>query len=51
MIPFPFSRGVFIVGPLLWVPKHLSPDDMNIYTKRLEQLLSDVTREADRITE
>ncbi|MGA1864905.1 MAG: hypothetical protein ACMUHX_07575 [bacterium] len=51
MIPLPFSRGVFIIGPPIWVPKHLSTDDMSLYRKHLEQLLSDVTREADRIAE
>jgi lysophospholipid acyltransferase (LPLAT)-like uncharacterized protein len=51
LIPIPFSRGIFIVGPPLWVPKHLSPDDIKIYRKRLEQLLLEVTREADKLAE
>jgi hypothetical protein len=43
----PFSRGVFVIGHPLWVPAHLSGEEMNIYRERLEQLLDETVAEAD----
>ncbi|MGA1795407.1 MAG: hypothetical protein ACMUIL_06040 [bacterium] len=47
MIPLPFSRGIFVVGPPLRVPAHLSGEDMDRYRQRLAQLLEDTVAEAD----
>ncbi|MGA1790719.1 MAG: hypothetical protein ACMUIM_04485 [bacterium] len=43
----PFSRGAFIFGPPLRVPRHLSPEEMDAFRERLERLLSETTSKAD----
>lgn len=43
----PFSRGIFVIGHPLWVPAHLSGEEMGRYRERLEQLLQDTVAEAD----
>lgn len=44
----PFSKGVFIIGDPIWVPKNL--DDTLIENKRLEleEQLNIITEKADR---
>ena len=47
MIPYPWSRGIFLWGPPLWVPT--DGDEVQLEAKRLEleTLLNRLTAQAD----
>lgn len=47
LLPLPFGRGVFVVGPEIEVPPGLDAAGREILRLRLEKALNDVTREAD----
>lgn len=51
MIPFPFSKGVLVIGTPIWVPKRLSPEDMEYYREKVERGIEQTTHEADILTE
>ena len=50
LLPLPFSRGVFVVGPEIAVPTGLDADGREAARLRLERSLNEVTAEADRLT-
>jgi lysophospholipid acyltransferase (LPLAT)-like uncharacterized protein len=48
LLPFPFGRGVFVMGPEIPVPSGLDAAGREALRLRLEQALNEVTAEADR---
>ena len=48
LLPHPFGRGVFVIGPEIPVPAGLDGAGREALRLRLEQALNDVTAEADR---
>lgn len=48
LVPFPFSRGVFVMGEPLYVPPELSPAEAARLQAELAARLDAVTAEADR---
>ena len=47
ILPLPFNRGVFIMGPSQAVPRKLSPDELLDQMERLRAALSRVDEAAD----
>ena len=47
MIPFPFSRAVYMVGPPIFVPEDATPEQMEHKRQELEERLLTLTRQAD----
>ena len=47
--PLPFSRGVFIYGDIISVPSECGLEEMEIYRLKVEQALTALEAEADRI--
>ncbi|MBI5598145.1 MAG: lysophospholipid acyltransferase family protein, partial [Deltaproteobacteria bacterium] len=47
ILPFPFSKGVFICGEPISVDEKSGPDEMEAARTRLEDTLNKLTREAD----
>ena len=47
MIPFPFSRVVYMVGPPIFVPEDATPEQMEYKRQELEERLLAITRQAD----
>jgi lysophospholipid acyltransferase (LPLAT)-like uncharacterized protein len=47
LLPLPFGRGVFVVGPEIEVPPGLDAAGREMLRLRLEEALNHVTREAD----
>ena len=47
MIPFPFSRAVYMTGPPIFVPKDATPELMEHKRHQLEERLLAITRQAD----
>jgi len=45
----PFSRGAFIFGPPILIPRHLSPEEMDNFREQLERLLLETTSKADEL--
>jgi lysophospholipid acyltransferase (LPLAT)-like uncharacterized protein len=50
LIPFPFGRGVFVVGEPIEVPRRVDEAGRESLRQRLEDALNAVTAEADRLT-
>src|SRR5258707_6021441 len=48
LLPLPFGRGVFVIGPEIEVPGSLDPARREALRLRLESALNEVTAEADR---
>lgn len=49
LLPLPFSRGVFMCGELIEVPKKLDKVTMEAWRLRVEESLNALTAEADRL--
>ena len=49
LLPLPFSRGVFICGELIEVPKKLDKPTMEHWRAVVEERLNALTAEADRL--
>lgn len=49
LIGRPFSRGVYVWGPPIMVPKKASEEELEIYRKKVEDGLNWCTAEADRL--
>ncbi len=47
LIPYPFSKGVFIWGNPIWVPNDTKGDVFEVKQKELEASLLDLTHQAD----
>ena len=47
MVPYPWSRGLFLWGPPLWVPPEGDAFEMEAKRVELEVLLNHLTAEAD----
>ncbi len=50
LIPWPFSKAVFICGEPLWIPPEAGAEDLETKRRELEQKLSRITAEADAYT-
>ena len=48
LLPLPFGRGVFVIGPEIKVPGGFDAAGREQLRLRLEQALNEVTAEADR---
>ncbi len=48
VLPLPFSRGIFLWGDPILVPKRLDEDGIERYRARIEETLNALTGEADR---
>ncbi len=46
-MPYPFTRGVFLIGPPIAVPAETSSDDLERLRWELEETLNRMTIEAD----
>lgn len=46
-MPYPFSQGLFLLGPPISVPHDASSDDLERYRLALEETLNRMTIEAD----
>lgn len=49
LLPLPFSRGVFMCGDLIEVPKRLDKAAMEVWRLRVEEQLNALTEAADRL--
>jgi lysophospholipid acyltransferase (LPLAT)-like uncharacterized protein len=49
LLPLPFSRGVFVCGELIEVPKKLDKATMEAWRAHVEEQLNALTAEADRL--
>lgn len=47
IVPYPFSRGVFICGPAVKVAGDADPEEMERARRELEETLTGITRRAD----
>ncbi len=47
IMPYPFSRGTFLMGPPIWIPPDASADDLERLRRTLEETLNRLTIEAD----
>ncbi len=47
MVPCPWSRGLFVWGPPLWVPKEANELELEAKRLELETVLNRLTAEAD----
>jgi lysophospholipid acyltransferase (LPLAT)-like uncharacterized protein len=47
MVPYPLSRGLFLWGPPLWVPRDADATELELKRVELEELLNRVTAQAD----
>lgn len=50
MLPYPFSRGVFICAPPIYVDRHADAGEMETARANLENTLNRITEEADLLT-
>lgn len=48
MVPYPFSRGLFVWGPPLWVPPEADEAQLEVIRTELEAVLNRITAEADQ---
>ena len=46
-MPYPFSRGIFLLGPPITVQSDASADDLEHRRRELEETLNRMTIEAD----
>ncbi len=49
-VAFPFSKGVFVWGNPIHVPKEAKGEDLEAYRLKVEEELTRVTNESDRLT-
>ena len=49
MVPYPWSRGLFLWGPPLWVNPQGDASELEAKRVELEALLNRVTAQADEI--
>jgi len=47
MVPYPFSRGLFLWGPPFWVPPEADAAELEAKRLELEALLNQLTAQAD----
>ena len=47
MVPYPWSRGLFLWGPPLWVSPDGDATELEAKRLELEALLNDLTAQAD----
>jgi lysophospholipid acyltransferase (LPLAT)-like uncharacterized protein len=47
MVPYPFSRGVFLYGPPIWVPREGDEASLDAARVELETVLNRLTAEAE----
>ena len=47
MVPYPFSRGVFIWGEPIWVPREADAAECEARRAELERALNEITDRAD----
>lgn len=47
MVPYPWSRGLFLWGPPLWVPPEGGTSELEAKRVELEALLNRLTARAD----
>ncbi|HUM39302.1 MAG TPA: hypothetical protein PKJ04_06210, partial [Nitrospira sp.] len=47
IMPYPFSRGIFLMGPPIWVSPDASADELERLRRELEETLNRLTIEAD----
>ena len=50
LIPYPFSRGIFLYGEPLFVPRKVAEEETERLRQSLERILDSLTNEADRAT-
>jgi len=48
LLPYPFSRGIYLYGEPMIVPRDVSREDTERFRKRLEEEIDTLTDEADR---
>jgi lysophospholipid acyltransferase (LPLAT)-like uncharacterized protein len=48
MVPFPWSRGLFLWGAPIYVPRELDESALEVKRLELETVLNRMTAEADR---
>ena len=46
-MPYPFTRGQFLLGPPIAIPLHASSDDLEQHRRELEATLNRLTSEAE----
>ena len=49
MVPYPFSRGLFLWGPPLWVPQDGNEAQLEATREELERLLNRLTIQAQEV--
>jgi len=47
MVPYPLSRGLFLWGPPIWVPRGGDAAELELKRVELEALLNQLTAQAD----
>ena len=47
MVPFPFSRGLFLYGTPIWVPRETDDTSLEAVRLELETVLNRLTDQAD----
>lgn len=47
MVPYPWSRGLFLWGRPMWVPPEADAAELEVKRLELEALLNDMTAQAD----
>jgi len=47
VVPFPLSRGLFVWGKPIWVPRDATEEDLETKRLELETALNRITAEAD----
>lgn len=47
MVPYPFSRGLFLWGAPLWVPREADEAELEAIRLKLESTLNQLTAQAD----
>jgi lysophospholipid acyltransferase (LPLAT)-like uncharacterized protein len=48
MVPYPFSRGLFLYGDPLWVPREAGDRELEAARLELETVLNRLTDQAER---
>lgn len=51
VVPHPFSRGVFMYGDPIQVPRGATPEEMEWHRSNLEKVLQDLTMRADSLAD
>jgi len=48
MIPYPFARGLFLIGEPIWVPHEADDQSMEAVRQALESTLNRLTEHAEK---